>query len=72
MTHENIEAVTARGATIYAPPAKSRNPEIDPCEPKKDDPPDVAAWRLRMKTEDAKLSLRARRLKREIAKKAAA
>ena len=54
VTHENIEAVTARGATIYAPPAKSRNPEIDPCEPKKDDPPDVAAWRLRMKTEDAK------------------
>ena len=29
VTHENIEAVTARGATIYAPPAKSRNPEID-------------------------------------------
>jgi transposase len=54
VTHENIEVVSARGATIYAPPAKSRNPKIDPCEPKKDDPPAVAAWRLRMKTEDAK------------------
>jgi transposase len=54
VTHENIEVVSARGATIYAPPAKSRNPKIDPYEPKKDDPPAVVAWRLRMKTEEAK------------------
>jgi transposase len=54
VTHENIEVVSARGATIYAPPAKSRNSKIDPYEPKKDDPPAVAAWRLRMKTEEAK------------------
>ena len=60
VTHENIEVVTERGATIYAPPAKSRNPEIDPCEPKKDDPPAVAAWRLRMKTEEAKRIYRQR------------
>jgi hypothetical protein len=54
VTHENIEVVSARGATIYAPPAKSRNPKIDPYEPKKDDSPAVVAWRLRMKTEEAK------------------
>ena len=39
VTHENIEVVTARGATLYAPPAKSRKPKIDPCEPREDEPP---------------------------------
>ena len=54
VTHENIEVVSARGATVYAPPAKSRTPKVDPYEPKKGDAPAVAAWRQRMKTDSAK------------------
>lgn len=54
VTTENVEVVSERGAKIYAPPAKSRNPDIDPTAPKRGDTPAVAAWRRRMGTEDAK------------------
>lgn len=54
VTHENIEAIAERGATAYAPVPKSRNPTIDPHEPKPKDTPVIAAWRRRMGTESAK------------------
>ena len=51
-----IEALsTSRcGTTIYAPPATPRDPTRDPHPPLPDDPPAVAAWRVRMGTEEAK------------------
>jgi transposase len=51
---ENIEAISERGATAYAPVAKPRNERVDPHVPKPDDTPAIAAWRTRMGTEDAK------------------
>ena len=53
-TLENIEVIAGRGATPYAPVAKPRNKNIDPHLPKSNDTPTVAAWRVRMGTEDAK------------------
>jgi transposase len=42
------------GTTIYAPVQKSKKEEIDPHTPRDDDSPAVAAWRLRMATDEAK------------------
>jgi Transposase DDE domain len=52
--HENIEAVAERGATPYAPVPTPKDKTIDPHEPKPEDSPAVAAWRVRMNTEDGK------------------
>jgi transposase len=54
VTLENIEAISERGATAYAPLPKPRNEAVDPYAPKRNDTAAVAAWRLRMGTEDAK------------------
>ncbi len=54
VTLDNIEAIAARGATAYAPLPQSRNPDVDPHAPKRDDTPVIAAWRRRMGTESAK------------------
>jgi transposase len=52
--HENIEAVSKRGATPYAPVPAPKDKTANPYEPKPGDSPAVAAWRVRMKSEDAK------------------
>lgn len=54
VTLDNIEAISGRGSTAYAPVPKPRNNAVDPHAPKRDDTPAVAAWRVRMGTEDAK------------------
>lgn len=54
VTLENIEAISERGATAYAPLQKPRNEGIDAHEPKQGDSPAVAAWRKRMGSADAK------------------
>lgn len=54
VTLENIEVIAGRGATPYAPVPKPRNRETDPYVAKEKDTPSVAAWRVRMGTEDAK------------------
>ena len=54
VTLENIEVLSDRGATVYAPVPKPRNETIDPHAPKQGDSPQVAAWRARMGTEKAK------------------
>ncbi|ACG72345.1 transposase IS1182 family protein [Anaeromyxobacter sp. K] len=54
VTLDNIEAIAERGATAYAPLPKSKSKDVDPHAPKRNDPPAVGAWRIRMGTEDAK------------------
>jgi transposase len=51
---ENFEVVSERGATVYAPVPTPRSESIDRHAPKKGDGPAVAAWRVRMGTEEAK------------------
>lgn len=54
VTARNIEAISERGATVYAPPPKPRKEHINPNAPKQGDSPSVAAWRRRMGRESAK------------------
>ena len=54
MKLENIEVVSERGARPYAPAHTWKKKAIDPYEPKAGDSPAVAAWRVRMKSEDGK------------------
>lgn len=42
------------GTTLYAPPTTPRDPTRDPHQPLPDDPPAIAAWRVRMGTQEAK------------------
>lgn len=51
---EDIESLAKAGVTIYAPLKKSRNEKDDPHAPKKKDSPEIAAWRKRMGTDEAK------------------
>jgi len=51
---ETFEVVSARGATLYAPVPTPRREGTDRHVPKKGDGPAVAAWRVRMGTEEAK------------------
>ena|GEM_PF-1602427 len=51
---ENIQVVSDRGATPYAPVPLPRKAGIDPHVPKEDDTPELAAWRRRMGTKEAK------------------
>ena len=53
---DDIEAAQAapRDATVYAPVPKPKDPERDRHEPLPGDGPSVAAWRPRMRTEQAK------------------
>jgi hypothetical protein len=46
--------------TVYAPVMASRTDEHDPHTPRKDDSPAVAAWRVRMATDEAKQIYRER------------
>src|SRR5262249_17084222 len=52
----DIEAAQAapRGATVYAPVPKPKDPKRDRYEPLPGDSPAIAAWRARMKTDEAK------------------
>jgi transposase len=60
--HDAIDQATAAGVTLYAPVPKPRSkasetpdpPPIDPYLPKPGDSDAVAAWRVRMGTDDAK------------------
>ena len=61
-SHDAIDQATAAGVTLYAPVPKPRGkpseppdpPPIDPHLPKPGDSDAVAAWRIRMGTDDAK------------------
>jgi transposase len=51
---ENIEHAAHEGVTLYAPVQKPKRQDVDPHQPKPDDSPEVAAWRQRMATPEAK------------------
>jgi transposase len=51
---EAIQQVADQGVTVYSPLYPSKKEGVDPHEPKKGDTPEVAAWRKRMGTEEAK------------------
>jgi len=57
---EDIEKVEQGGTTVYAPVQKSKDPERDPHTPRDDDSPEVAGWRQRMATDEAKAIYRQR------------
>jgi len=50
---EQIKAAEQTGVLVYAPPQGGRG-EIDPCTVRKDDSPEIAAWRTRMASEEGK------------------
>lgn len=54
VTLENIQVVSDRGATPYAPVPTPRKAGVDPHAPKDGDTPEIAAWRRRMGTKAAK------------------
>jgi transposase/IS5 family transposase len=51
---EDIKKVEQGGTTVYAPVQASKDPERDCHTPRPDDPPQVAQWRQRMATPQAK------------------
>jgi len=57
---EAIDHVEARATHVYAPVPAPRREGIDPYERKREDTDRTAAWRARMKTEQAKQTYRLR------------
>ena len=51
---DDIEQASAGGTTVYVPVPEPRDPKRDPHCPLPDDSPVLAAWRVRMGTDDAK------------------
>lgn len=51
---QDIEEVEQAGTTVYAPVPPSKDPTRDPHTPRADDSPEVAQWRQRMATPQAK------------------
>jgi transposase len=50
----DIQAAGEHGVKVYAPLQQPRSPDIDPHQPKKNDPEHVVEWRKRMGTDKAK------------------
>lgn len=50
----DIDAVQQQGVKVYAPVQQPRSADVDPHQPKKDDTQQVAEWRQRMGTGEAK------------------
>jgi hypothetical protein len=53
-TLEEVKKLTEAGVTIYAPTRVRRGKEGEPSRPRPGDSPEVAAWRVRMSTDEAK------------------
>jgi len=52
--HQDIQQAQAQGTTVYVPVPKPKDPERDRHEPMPKDSETIAAWRKRMKTDEAK------------------
>jgi transposase len=52
--HEDIEQAQRKGTTVYVPVPEPKDPSWDRHEPLPDDSAEIAAWRQRMKTDEAK------------------
>jgi transposase len=50
---EQIQAAEQAGVCVYAPPQGGRG-DVDPCQVRKTDSPEIAAWRTRMAREEGK------------------
>jgi transposase len=51
---EDIETVSEKGTTVYAPVQKPKKADVDPHQPRATDSEAIAAWRQRMGTPEAK------------------
>ena len=54
VVRDEIEAAAQAGTAVYAPVMKPKDPHQDRYEPRPTDSPEVAIWRQRMSTEEAK------------------
>lgn len=52
--HQDMERAEAKGATVYVPVPEPKDPKRNPHEPLQTDSTVIAAWRVRMKTDEAK------------------
>lgn len=52
--HDDLEQAQAKGTTVYVPVPEPKDPTRDRHEPLPEDGPAIAAWRKRMKTQEAK------------------
>jgi len=52
--HDDIEQAQQKGTTVYVPVPEPKDPKRDRYEPLPGDSPEIAAWRRRMKTDEAK------------------
>lgn len=52
--HEDMEGAQAKGTTVYVPVPEPKDETRDRHEPLPEDSPAIAAWRKRMKTDEAK------------------
>lgn len=52
--HQDIEQAQAQGTTVYVPVPKPKDPTRDRYEPLDTDSKEIAAWRKRMKADEAK------------------
>jgi transposase len=55
-----VVAAESRGTQVFAPVPGPKNAKLDPHQPRPNDPPAIAQWRLRMATEEAKQIYRER------------
>ena len=51
---EAIKQASQQGVTVFAPVQKPKDEKVDPHQPKPNDSPEVADWRVRMGTPEAK------------------
>ncbi len=57
---DSVIAAESWGSEVYAPVPSPRNAKLGPHQPRPKDPPEIAQWRLRMATEEAKQIYRER------------
>ena len=57
---DSVVAAESRGSTVYAPVPSPSNAKLDPHQPRAKDAPEIAQWRLRMATDEAKRIYRER------------
>lgn len=55
-----VAAAERQGSQVFAPVPSAKNAKLDPHQPRPKDPPEIAKWRLRMATDEAKQIYRER------------
>jgi len=57
---DSVVAAESKGSQVYAPVPCPKNAKLGPHEPRRSDPPEIARWRVRMASEEAKQIYRQR------------